>query len=116
VYNIDMIEAAASGKVKRGSHRSEGPVTGEPPSISVAELAAFILERDKEIAGRIAELDNKTPDRFAPAGEVTEHAGELGRQAGRRDELAALAGRFIPTAAELVPVQGLPPADERLAG
>jgi hypothetical protein len=85
-------------------------------TITVAELAAYIVARDTDIATNTTLLEAERPDRFSSPAAATAWAGEIGKLAGRRAELVALAQKFMPAGAEGVAAPAIPPGEERFAG
>ena len=95
------------------------PETGQPAigegarTITLAELAAYVVGRDAVIQTDLIALEAVRPNEFSTPKATTAWAGEVGRQAGRRAELIALVQEFMPTGTVEAAV---PLNEERLAG
>jgi hypothetical protein len=75
--------------------QSNSSAAADERVVPLSRIINFIRQRDGDAEASLVELDKKTPDAFTPLAEVTEYAGKLGRIAGARAALAALALEFV---------------------
>jgi hypothetical protein len=80
-------------------------------TVSLSELARFIANQDDDITAHVVALGEEAPTVLAEPAEITQHAGRIGLEAGRRAVLNALSQEFFQD----VPSGPIVPAQERLA-
>lgn len=92
---IIIMAEANQAEVGRVPRQGDQVMPDRDGTVSLLALAQFIRDQDIDIAAQVEALGHEAPNMLAPPAQITEHAGRIGLEAGRRAVLNALSQVFF---------------------